>query len=183
MQDDKDYSRNIPSLGREYAQYRYRIEYMRPKFEIVKEPYLPTLPFGKPDTLAERMFSDTVRETADPFMVPAQRADLHHRQMDLMLELLGSRHAIHYQIRKDIEYEECQVRAKLYELQTRPLSLGRESRFASELVKQLNHLQQERHVENVACWRDTSRLLTDICEHWTDYADESRKARLMQDGL
>lgn len=183
MNFNKDYSRNIPSLGAEYVQYLYRVEYTRPKFEIVKEPYRPAQPFGKPDALVDRIFGNTVHETADPFMVPAQRADLHHRQMDIMLELLGSRHAINYQIRKDIEYEECQARAKLYELQTRPLALGRESRFATELVKQLQHLQQERHAESVACWRDTSRLLTDICEQWTEYADESRKARLMQDGL
>ena len=183
MSFNEDYSHTLPSFQAEYARYRYHVEYTRPKFEIVKEPYRPLQPFDKQDTLVDRIFTVPSDRTADPFMIPMQRADLHHRQIDIMLELLGSRHAISYQIRKDIESEECHARAKLYELESRPMALGRESRFASELVKQLQHLQQERHAENVACWRDTSRLLSDICEHWTEYADESRKARLMQDGL
>ena len=53
----------------------------------------------------------------------------------------------------------------------------------SELEKQLQHLSQERWAEEVACWRDTGRVASEIMELWTDYADHSRKARLMDFGL
>lgn len=164
--------------------YRYESQYLRPKFEIVKETYRPTQPFDNQDTLVERIFDKgTSRITAAPWLFPAQRAYLHHGQLDLWLELLGSRHAINYQIRKEIEYEECEVRARLDEVQSRPMWAGREGKFETELTKQLNQLRKERLAESVSCWRDTSRILSNICESWTEYSDESRKARLMDDGL
>ena len=162
--------------------YRYYSEYRPPKFELVKDPHRPTQPFEDQDSLVRRLF-EADKGSADPYQFPAQRADLHHRQMDLQLELLGARHAINYEIRKQIEYEECKVRARLHEIHDRPVEFGREGRFETELLKQLQQMRKERQAESVACWRDTSRLLTDICEHWTEYADQSRKARLMDDGL
>jgi len=167
----------------EHERYRYVSEYSRPKFEIVKEPARPTQPFEKQDSLVERIFADTPAPNADPLLFPAQRADLHHRQMDLQLELLGARHAINYEIRKQIEYEECKVRARLHEIHDRPVEFGREGKFETGLLKQLQQLRKERQAESVACWRDTSRLVSDLSERWTEYADESRKARWLEDGL
>ena len=172
----------LPDGGQD--QYRYESQYLPPKMEILKEPYRPTQPFEKQDTLVDRMFGSAAgRVTADPWQFPAQRADLHHRQMDLWLDMLGSRHAINYQIRKEIEYEECAARARLDEIQSRPIEAGREGKFETELMKHLQHLRKERQAESVACWRDTSRILSDLCESWTEYADQSRKSRLMNDGL
>ena len=166
-----------------HAHYRYVAEYTRPKMEIVKEPQRPTQPFEQPDSLVSRIFSDQPVLNDDPLLFPAQRAGLHRRQMELQLELLGARHAINYEISKQIEYEECRVRAKLDEIQKRPLGYAREGRFESELIKQLQQLRKERQAEGVACWRDTSRILSDLCESWTEYADDSRKARWLGDGL
>jgi hypothetical protein len=165
-------------------QYRYESLYVRPKMEIVKEDYRPTQPFDKSDTLVERIFRTPAdRISVDPWRFPAQRADLHHRQIDLQLELLGSRHAINYQIRKEIECEESEVRARLDEIQSRPIWAGREGKWEGELMKHLQRLRKERQAEAVACWRDTSRVLSEICEGWTEYAEQSRKSRLMDDGL
>jgi hypothetical protein len=183
MEFNYGHSRNpwLPEAARE--EYRYVSEYKQPRIEIVKESSRPTQPFERQDSLVDRMFGKGADITADPWLFAAQRADLNHRQLEFMLELLGSRHAINYQIRQEIEQEECEVRARLDEIQSRSIWAGREGKFETELMKELQRLRKDRQAESVACWRDTSRILSDICDRWTEYADESRKARLMDDGL
>jgi hypothetical protein len=71
----------------------------------------------------------------------------------------------------------------LDEMRTRPFPLGMGSRQATELEKQLIELSKERWAEEVGCWRDTGRIFSDLLDHWSDYSDQSRKARLIDFGL
>jgi hypothetical protein len=47
-----------------------------------------------------------------------------------------------------------------------------------ELEKLLLSVKQSRMKDEVECWRDKQRLLTQIMYHWSEYRDEERKLRL-----
>ena len=129
----------------------------------------------------ERMFrEDQDREAAlDPLNFPGERARLQDRQLDFLLDHLAARHAMSYQIRKNIDYQEADAHSKLREVRSWPFPGGLISKRATELEKQLLDLGKERWAEETACWRDTGRVLTDIFDHWSEYAEHSRRGRLM----
>jgi len=130
--------------------------------------------------LTDRIFAAGPVGPADATAFPEERARELGEQLCLQLEQLASRHAISYEIRRDIDYEETMVRSKLDQIEQLQLYYGRGTKFESDLIRQLHALTKERWAEEVACWRDTGRILSDICEHWSAYSDQKRKARLMQ---
>ena len=52
-------------------------------------------------------------------------------------------------------------------------------RFATGLESLLEAVNQERGMEAVGLWRDSQKALTDIFEHWTAYANLTRRQRVM----
>jgi hypothetical protein len=164
-----------------YRPYGHQVEYKKPVIQIVTEPRNPFRPFEDQARLVEQMFrEDRDREAAlDPLNFPGEKAKIQDRQIHFMLEHLAARHAISYQIRHNIDYQESSLSARLDEMRTCPFPMGMGSRQATELEKQLLELGKERWAEEVGCWRDTGRILTDIFDHWSEYSDHSRKARMM----
>lgn len=159
--------------------YSYYRPNTPPKFEIVEEPKFITQPLADRDSLTSKLFDAGPANSSDAFAIPAERAQLQERQMNLLLEQLTARHAINYNIRKDLQYESCRLNSQLDEIRDRPIGMGREGKFESDLIKQIQQIRKEYHAESIACWRDTTRILSDICDRWTEYSDESRKARMM----
>ena len=129
----------------------------------------------------EQMFSEHQdREAAlDPLNFPGERARLQNHQIHFLLDHLAARHAISYEISRNIDYQEASVSSRLDEVRTWPFPGGSTSKRASELEKQLIDLNKEQWAEEVACWRDTGRILTDVFEHWSEYSEHSRRGRLM----
>jgi len=168
-----------PSLGADYVRYQYYVAAPKPRITVVHEQTRDVQPFADRDSLAQRLFHDEPSSPLDPLAMPAQRADIQNRQMHLLLEHLAARHAINYYMRRDLQYEECRLHAQLDEIRERPSRMGKEGRFEGDLIKQIQQLRKEYQAETVACWRDTSRILSDICDRWTEYSDQSRRARLM----
>ena len=177
-----NFSYGTPPTESEFTTSHY-YSYYRPgspkRFEIVEEPKYITQPLADRDSLTSKLFQVAPSAGGDAFAIPAERAQLQERQMHLLLEQLAARHSINYHIRKDLQYEECRIRSQLNDIRDRPIGMGREGRFESDLIKQIQQIRKEYHSESIACWRDTTRMLSDICDRWTEYSDESRKARMM----
>ena len=158
------------------------VTYATPPFQIMPEKQTPTRPFEDRERLMDMMFREDVqdREAAlDPLNFPGERANLQNRQIHFLLDHLAARHAISYQIRKNIDYREAGVSSMLTEVRSWPFPGGLTSKRASELEKQLLELNKEQWAEEVSCWRDTGRMLTDVFEHWSEYSEHSRRGRLM----
>lgn len=165
-----------------YRPYSHRVSvtYAPPPFQIVPDEPTPMRPFEDRERLVERMFrEDEDREAAlDPLNFPGERARLQDRQIDFLLDHLAARHAISYQVRRNIDYQDAKAKSMLDEIRTWPIAL-RGPRRVSDLEKQILDLSNERWAEEVACWRDTGRILTDIFDHWAEYSEHSRRGRLM----
>ena len=170
---------NGTSKYRPYS-HHVSVTYAAPPFQVVPESHSPLRPFEDKDRLLDRMFrEDEDREAAlDPLNFPGERARHQDRQIHLLLDHLAARHAISYQIRRNLDYQEAQTHSKLDDIQTWPMPI-RNPRRVTDLEKQLLDVGKERWAEEVACWRDTGRILGDMLDHWTEYADQSRRSRLM----
>ena len=162
-----------------YAPYAYTVSRRAPRIDIVREPYDVTRPFERSDSLTDLITKEPVPSGADPFELSEGRAHTQWLQMDALLKHLTARHAIHNQIRTGLDYEECKLNSRLDDLKAGTAYRGQSGKFESDIMKQLDRLGSERRAEEVSCWRDTGRILTDICDRWTEHADQKRKTRMM----
>ena len=140
-------------------------------------------PFEQQASLVDKIFEAAPVDQPDPADFAGERAATQKEQAHLLLEQLAARHAVSEEIRREIMEEECRVQSKLRPFTYMPDGLGYQSKFAIELVKELQALRREARAEAVACWRDTGRILSELCERWTEYADQSHRARLMDLGV
>lgn len=163
--------------------YDYHVETGRPAFEIIRDVPAPKQPFKKPDGLYEKIFNGRNAHAHEPLDFGADRMLLHGDHIDCLMKQLQARHTISYSVLNDIEFQEERVNSTLSEINGMPFSVGRGSKEGMDLEKQLARLSQERHAEEIACWRDTNRLMGSIFDSWTGYADERRKKRVMDDDL
>lgn len=163
--------------------YQYTVETGRPAFEIIRDIPAPKQPFGKPDGLVEKIFNSYSAREIEPLDFGADRMLLHGDHIDCLMQQLQARHTISYSILNDIQFQETRIQAALHDLDGLPVMAGRCSKQGIDLEKQLARCGQERRAEEVACWRDTNRLLGSIFDSWAGYADERRKKRLMDDEL
>ena len=167
------------STYRPYS-HHVSVRYAPPAFRIVSEDRSQLRPFEDKERLMDRMFrEDKDREAAlDPLNFPGESARHQGRQIDLLLDHLAARHAISYQIRRNIDYQDAKARSMLEDIRTWPILL-RGPRRVSDLEKQLLDLSKERWAEEVSCWRDAGRILGDVLDHWTEYSEHERRSRLM----
>jgi hypothetical protein len=167
----------VPYAG--YTPYAYTVARRPTRIEIVHEPYDVTRPFERTDSLTDLITKDPVPRGSDPFELSEGRAHTQLLQMDALLRHLAARNAIHDRIWTGLDYEECKLRCRLDDLKTGTAYRGQSGKFESDIMKQLDRLGSERRAEEVSCWRDTGRILSDICDRWTEHADQKRKTRMM----
>ena len=168
--------------GTTYRAYRYRpAEPLSPRWEVVTESRTPIRPFEDTDALAKRMFDEQADRVAalDPLNFPGEKAQLQDRQINVLLDHMSARHAISYHIRKNIDYQEATIGPRLEEIRSKDFPGGPTSKLAAQLEELLMDLSKERWAEEVSLWRDSGRILTDLCDHWTEYSEHSRRSRLM----
>ena len=162
-----------------YTPYAYTAARRVPRIEIVQDTYHTTRPFERQETLVDLITRADAAPASDPLEFSEGRAQTQWLQMEALLKHLGARHVIHHQIKTGIEYDEGRLHARLDDLKTGSAYRGQSGKFETDLLKQLDRLTSERRAEDVACWRDTGRILSEICDLWTERADQVRKTRLM----
>lgn len=162
-----------------YAPYSYTVTRRAPRIEILPDASPSPRPFEKQDSLVDLITGTEAVVRSDPYELSEGRAHTQWLQMNALLKHLDARHTIHHQIKTVIEYNEAGIRSRLDEMKSGTAYRGQSGKFESDLLKQLDRLSSESRAEDVACWRDTGRMLSDICDRWTEYADQTRKTRMM----
>lgn len=168
---------------RNYRPYDYDAWRPQLPIEIVKDTETPRSPFGDPQVFLDKMLKPDTPVDSDPLNFLSDKARLKDTQIHLLLQHMAARHAISYDIKRAILYEEAAIETQLERFRKWPSDRMLNPKRESDLEKQLQRLSQEKWAEEVACWRDTGRLASEIMELWNDYADHSRKARMMDLGL
>lgn len=136
-------------------------------------------PLENQAALIERVFSKRPMDI-DPTKLSAERAQTHKDTIDVVLQHLAARHAISDRILGQIDNDRAELVSRLYQLrQWGDTSVGMETKQECELQDEMIKLSKERSREELACWRDTQRVLANLLEQWEEHAEQERKARLM----
>jgi len=97
-----------------------------------------------------------------------------------ILGLIYQREEIRYDHARAIDYESMQLKEKLFETGTWQTGLNPQlDKTRGQLQRELGGLERERRMEEVACWRDTTRLRENLREALRDFDQEKRKEQLI----
>ena len=82
-----------------------------------------------------------------------------------------------------IDYESCQMKTRLYEVdQRRRGGDPQAEKIRVQIEREMTSLEREKRFEEVACWRDTTRLRGDLREAMRELGQEERKSALLSGG-
>ena len=104
------------------------------------------------------------------------------RSVEDVLGLIYEREQIKYDLFSRIDQESCTTNERLLELETwRAGTNSNADKVRNAVERQLAALEQEKRAEEVACWRDITRLHTDLREMMGEWSQESQRENLLSD--
>jgi hypothetical protein len=104
------------------------------------------------------------------------------RGIEDVLGLIHERVKIKYDLMHQIDYDSCKMKTHLFPLYHFQVGLNPNvDRMRSNIDKELVGLEREKRMEEVACWRDISRLRGELREIMAEYSQEKRKDGLLGD--
>jgi len=98
-----------------------------------------------------------------------------------MLGLLYERERIKYDHALTIDYASCQLKTRLFETGTWRTGMDpRLDRTRGQIEGELLNLEREKRMENVNCWRDVTRLKSELRETLREFDQEKRRHTLLE---
>jgi len=102
------------------------------------------------------------------------------RSVEDILTSLYERETLKYDNLRDIDYQSTTLRTRLFELQRWRLGLNPQmERVRFQVEKELADLEGEKRKETVECWRDVTRLKTDLRDALREFGQQKRTADLL----
>lgn len=174
----------IPSFAeyiwnRQRAEYEYKPARYGPKIVVVPEQKPILRPIEEASVLESTIFRSYLDSPSDAWDFIADQATLERYQLRILLGQLAARHNISAGIRNELYYRETSITSRLLGLEPEKAGMYYNTKLRSELEKRLEAVNQERSMEAVGLWRDSQKVLTDIFDHWTAYANVTRRQRVM----
>jgi len=166
-------------LDRQRAEYDYKPARYGPKFVVVPEQKPVLRPIEDSSVLENTIFRSYLDTTSEAWDFIADQATLEKYQLRILLGQLAARHNISAAIRDELNYRETSITSHLLCLDPIKAGMSYDAKSRSDLEKRLEGVNQERSMEAVGLWRDSQKALTDIFEHWTAYANLTRRQRVM----
>jgi len=81
-----------------------------------------------------------------------------------------------------VDYESCQMRTRLYQLDHWRRGFDPQvERIQVQIEREMSSLEREKRFEEVACWRDVTRLSGELREALRELSLEERKAALVEE--
>ncbi len=166
-------------LNRQRAEYEYKPARYGQKIVVVPEQKPILRPIEDPSVLESTIFRSYLNTPSDAWDFIADQATLEKYQLRILLSQLAARHNISAGIRNELYDREREISSRLLGLEPEKAGMYFNTRLRSELEKRLEAVNQERSMESVGLWRDSQKVLTDIFDHWTAYANLTRRQRVM----
>jgi len=102
------------------------------------------------------------------------------RSVEDILTSLYQRETLKYDNLHDIDYQSANLRTRLFEIQRWRLGLNPQmERVRFQVEKELADLEGEKRKETVECWRDVTRLKTDLRDALREFGQQKRTADLL----
>lgn len=104
------------------------------------------------------------------------------KSVEEIVGLIYARDSIRYAQGRSIDYESTQLKERLFETGEWQTGLNPQlDKTRGALHRELGGLEREKRMEEVACWRDISRLKGDLREALREFDLEKRKENLLKD--
>jgi hypothetical protein len=123
----------------------------------------------------------SVSPQADPLerFMSARKRFLGHSVQD-MLELVYERETLKYENILRMIYESAHIGSHLLELGDWQVGAFKDiDKTRSQLEKEIANLEKERRMEEVSCWRDITRLKSELRETLKEFNHEKEKEGLL----
>lgn len=111
----------------------------------------------------------------------AKKASLGNKVTGI-LSMIYEREEIAQEHSRKIDYESCAVKSKLFQVDDWVPGINRNvDKIRETTERELLGLEREKRMEQVACWRDVSRLRMELSETMQEWYREKQKDRLFSD--
>lgn len=157
----------------EYVSLRYMAPYTsRPG--IQKHDYLPT-EIGYASGSSQNFFPDPI----DSFF--KGKTIFQAKCVEDIVGLIDEREQLRESIHKRIDYDYCGVKTRLHALEDFHDGLNPNTdKMKTNIYRELGALEKEKRMEDVACWRDVTRLKGDLRDALRELDQEKRKYDLLK---
>ena len=171
-----------------------RTDYLNPSSSVYSQS--KSLSLKQPDTYSGEIESDAVsspthldaltegirsEKTRDPihYFLADKKAFL-SKSVEDILGMIYEREYLRDTNCYRIDRDSCYISQKLYEIYYIPLGLNPNiDKLRSNLEREMIAFEREKRMESVACWRDITRLKSDLREVMREFSQENRKGYLL----
>lgn len=103
------------------------------------------------------------------------------KSVEDILGLIYEREEIKYDNLQKTDYDSCQLKTRLFEIDSWRAGINPQlDKTRGQIDRELMTLEREKRFENVACWRDTTRLKGELREALREFNQEKRKEGLLR---
>ena len=150
-----------------------------PERKVVEEPH-----DQRSLTLDEIATGIPKQAWADPIdsMLKA-KGEFLERSIEDILGMIGDRERMRDEHVNKIDKESCQAKTRIFEIDHWQPAMNREAdRIRANQEKEMSGLERERRMEEIACWRDVSRMRMELHGVLEEWSKEKRKEQLLLGG-
>ena len=173
------YPRNPLVLSSFYSSIPYN-HYHHSAFSspAASDSYVVTAGDGVLEALTHNITTTPARDPIDAFFTA--KKTFAARSVEDILTSLYERETLKYDNLRDIDYQSTTLRTRLFEIQRWRLGLNPQmERVRFQVEKELADLEGEKRKETVECWRDVTRLKTDLRDALREFGQQKRTADLL----
>jgi hypothetical protein len=135
--------------------------------------------FSHLDAITDDITEQASKDPLAPFF-NGQKAFLGKSVQDI-LGLIYERETLKYNNLRGIDYDSGQLKSKLFEIDSWRTGVNPQiDKTRAQIDRDLFAFEHEKRFEEVACWRDTTRLRTELRETLGEFQREKRKQTLLK---
>ena len=130
------------------------------------------------DAITDHLTTNTSSDPLGAFLTGKKR--FLAKSVEDLLGLLYEREQIKYDSLRKIDYDSAQIKARLFEIDSWRTGINPQiDKTRANIERELLAFEREKRFEEVACWRDTTRLKSELREVLREFDSEKRREAVL----
>jgi len=136
---------------------------------------------GHLDAITESLFEEKKFDPLSDFF--SARKEFLARCIEDLTGLIYEREQIRYESFQKIDYDSCKAGTRVREVERWPPGTNATAdKVRSNAERELFAFEREKRMEEVACWRDITRVKTELREIMREWSQEKQKESFLEGG-